>query len=41
VSTPVIVGGFVMIAGGIIFNVFYHVPKNVEAKEAAHVPPAV
>jgi MFS transporter, DHA1 family, tetracycline resistance protein len=41
VATPVIVGGIVMIAGGCIFNLFYHVPKNVNAKEAAHIPPAV
>ncbi len=41
VATPVMVGGFVMLAGGLLFNCCYHVPKNVEAKEEAHVPPAV
>lgn len=41
VATPVLVGGLVMIAGGLIFNCCYHVPKNVEAKEEAHVAPNV
>jgi DHA1 family tetracycline resistance protein-like MFS transporter len=32
---PVVVGGCVVIAGGLVFNIFYRVPKKVEAKEAS------
>jgi DHA1 family tetracycline resistance protein-like MFS transporter len=34
ISMPVIVGGVVVVAGGLIFNIFYRVPKNVDSKEA-------
>jgi DHA1 family tetracycline resistance protein-like MFS transporter len=33
VSMPVVVGGFVVIAGGIIFNIFYHAPRKVAREE--------
>jgi DHA1 family tetracycline resistance protein-like MFS transporter len=35
VNMPVIVGGFVVIAGGLIYNIFYRVPKKVDATEAS------
>jgi DHA1 family tetracycline resistance protein-like MFS transporter len=39
VTMPVLVGGFIILAGGIIFAVFYRVPKAVDAKEKAGVTP--
>lgn len=40
VTMPVIVGGFVILAGGIIFILFYRVPNNVSAKEVESLPQA-
>lgn len=34
VSTPVIAGGFIIVAAGIVYNLLYRVPRKVEAKEA-------
>jgi DHA1 family tetracycline resistance protein-like MFS transporter len=33
VNTPIVVGGFVILAGGIVYNLFYRVPADVTAKE--------
>lgn len=41
VSMPVIVGGATVIAGGIVYNVFYRVPKEVLEKEEKHEPAPV
>jgi DHA1 family tetracycline resistance protein-like MFS transporter len=34
VNMPVIVGGFIILAGGIVYNLFYRVPKSVIEKES-------
>lgn len=41
VNMPVIVGGFVVMAGGLIYNIFYHAPKKVETREGLDVAAAV
>lgn len=40
VNMPVVVGGLVIIAGGLIYNVFYRVPKEVTGKEGGDMQAA-
>lgn len=41
VNMPVIVGGFVIVAGGLIYNIFYRVPKPINAEEVADEKAAI
>lgn len=41
VNMPIIVGGFTILAGGLIFILFYRVPKTVLQKEQSHEPTAM
>ena len=41
VNMPVLVGGCIVIAGGLIFNIFYRAPRHVEHEEALDMAEAV
>ncbi len=41
VRMPIVVGGFTIIAGGILYNLFYRVPKEVVAKEGGDIRAAL
>jgi len=37
VNMPVLVGGVIVVAGGLVFNIFYRVPKPVDRAEVADI----